>query len=517
MNVFSQRLDRRYRVFISSTFDLEEHRRQAVLGIVSAGHMAIPLENYPPEGDTKQKVIFREIESCQFYVIILGSRYGTIPSDHRGGDEKSYVELELDYALLKGLKILAFVIDQSLLTTTEPIPDGKYKVDNAAKYFAFRDRLTDGTGTVFHRPFKEPSAIRENLLAFFSRPHEDVPGYVLELNDADKAIAESVSRNEIVKDVARQLDAFQDIEPRLSIEKDKKKALAEAFVMLHGGHIESGHFSQIFLESGSTITYVAKALSTRLPRTSSGRPAVVTNNAFAYLYLWLAGRVFCHPVPEGPPDEKYGGMYGRLTHVNRQPDYSGMPLSEFHADAPKLIQEVRRDIFGKEVSPRTLLLAASSGLQVSDQVNAIYPRTCPEDPVRSMDNLDIVAEIGRCRGFHGGSYKNKLLKRCLYLAKIPTIVFIHDIKLDCPIEVGKCHFFCDSEYTWNNVMSEHPLSIWVGCNQASYGDVLNKLKSHLTSGNWTFQVEGKSNVYPTVIARNEHFEKEWARLLKSTN
>lgn len=109
------RLNRKYQVFISSTFsDLKDHRTAAILGIVKARHMPIALENYPPDGEAKIKVIHEAIAECQFYVIILGCRYGTVPAGQKAGEEKSYVEIELDYAQRQGLKVLAFVMDMNL-------------------------------------------------------------------------------------------------------------------------------------------------------------------------------------------------------------------------------------------------------------------------------------------------------------------------------------------------------------------------------------------------------------------
>lgn len=119
---------RYYKVFISSTFrDLALHRQQAMLGILRAGHMPVALENFTPETDSKRAVISDALASSQFYVIILGSRYGSIPEDQQRLPtelrDKSYTEIELDMALAAKLPILAFFMDSDEVTKGRLTPD----------------------------------------------------------------------------------------------------------------------------------------------------------------------------------------------------------------------------------------------------------------------------------------------------------------------------------------------------------------------------------------------------------
>src|SRR5687767_7931893 len=108
----SNDIQRFYRVFISSTFkDLQEHRTKAMLAIVSAGHMPLCLENWTPQTKTDLDVIRNAVAECQFYVIILGHRYGSVPKV----ESKSYIEIELDCAEKAGLEILPFVMDDQLV------------------------------------------------------------------------------------------------------------------------------------------------------------------------------------------------------------------------------------------------------------------------------------------------------------------------------------------------------------------------------------------------------------------
>lgn len=513
---------RYYKVFISSTFrDLPTHRQQAILGVLRAGHMPVALDNYSPETETKRKVISDALESCQFYVIILGACYGTIPEDQERLPielrDKSYTEIELDMAINAKLPILAFVMvnDEVMKVRLTPEWINSNEPQNKAKHETIRKRLSDGIETPLAKPFSRPEDIFSELYAYFGREHPKHRGYILEPesgSDVD-VILKFSSGNKVARDVVEALGKFSDVDPRLAIAPQKKEALAAAFLDLHGDHIERS-FSRVFFESGSTITYLARTLSHKLPKRGKilhgADPLnVLTNNAFAYLYLWLCSGVMCHPVPEGPPDHTYGGMYGPLTNRNRAPDYNLPPLKSYDEDAADLITSLKDQVFPPlSEGNESILLAAASGLQLTDDVVTLELTrntvTLEEEWVNSSDTK-IQERVRQCRGFHVGSYQNMLFKRCYYLTHIPTVVFIHDDKVDCEVKIGKCHYLFDQAVPWESIASAYPLCIWIACEQRTYQSVLNKCKDHFVSGDWSFVPYGESNSFPIVIGHNKTF------------
>ncbi len=345
------------------------------------------------------------------------------------------------------------------------------------------------------------------VYGYFLRSY-DVPGYILEKNTSDAKVLQIYAQNEIVQDVAQRLDKFKGVDPRLREATEKKQALAKAFVERAGERIFNS-FKQVFFESGSTVNYIAKqfAVAGKLPKRGDSNfrhsiREVITNNAFAYLYLWLCAGVMCHPVPEGPPDDDYGGLYGPLLDRQREPDYALPPLAEFDPDVPSIIEELSKHIFGSDDKTRrpSIILAAASGVQLSEKIKAIDPVTHER-----ITDQRIIKLLKRCRGFHTGSYQNKLFKRCYFLTKIPTIVFVHDSKIDLPIKVGKCHFQCDRQETWDSFVSSYPLSIWTVCDSNTYPEVLRKFKTYVGSGRWVFSVYGQASKYPIVIGTSAAF------------
>ena len=490
--------------------------------IVSAGHMATCLETWGIENEPQLEVIKRAVQDCQFYVVILGHCYGSIPS----GKDKSYTELELDFAERhfgpeQPKRILSFILETDLVDKkrkklSRQSEDGHRELENEKKYNEFRARLM-GAGR-WWRPFRTAGDIERDLFAFFRERHDEVPGYVRESEDTELIVRISTS-NQVVKEVVQRAGRFTVVESRLLQSSGEKQALAQAFCDLHGEHIRAGNFDKVFVESGSTLTYLAARLAPFLPKVGQShqsqnpaqreglrKPIVATNNALAYLDLWLCNGVICRPEPDSPPteDEKYGAMYGPLTGKKRDPDYALPNLKNDDPDSWLSIDALK-DTFltGVEDRKRSIVLAAASGLQLSPEITAIEPRYPPYQQNAPYTFEPILKLVRQCRGFHVGSYENKLLKRSLYLTGLPTIVFIHEEKIDCPIEVGKCHFLFDSGEPWAEVMESYPLSIWVGCSLTSSENVLGKLKTYLI-GSWHFRIYG-SGTYQVVIGHNDSF------------
>jgi Domain of unknown function (DUF4062) len=88
-------MDKRYQVFISSTFsDLKDERQQVLRAILELDHMPAGMELFPAADDSAWQLIRDVIDASDYYVVIIGGRYGSL-------DEKGigYTEKEYDYAV----------------------------------------------------------------------------------------------------------------------------------------------------------------------------------------------------------------------------------------------------------------------------------------------------------------------------------------------------------------------------------------------------------------------------------
>lgn len=102
-------MDKKYQIFISSTYeDLKEEREQAIKAVLEMGHIPVGMEMFSAGDEEQWKLIARQIEASDYYVLIVAHRYG---SETKAGT--SYTEKEYDYAIEMGVPILGFIIDDS--------------------------------------------------------------------------------------------------------------------------------------------------------------------------------------------------------------------------------------------------------------------------------------------------------------------------------------------------------------------------------------------------------------------
>lgn len=100
-------MDKKYQVFISSTFeDLKEERGKVIETLLNKNCIPVGMEYFPAANDEQMTIIKHLIDECDYYILILGGRYGSIDPI----TNKSYTQLEYEYAVERGVPISAFYI-----------------------------------------------------------------------------------------------------------------------------------------------------------------------------------------------------------------------------------------------------------------------------------------------------------------------------------------------------------------------------------------------------------------------
>lgn len=129
-------MDKRYQVFVSSTFtDLKEERKAIIEGLLNAKYIPAGMEMFAASNDEQFKYIKKIIDTCDYYVLIVGARYGSInPSTG-----KSFTEQEYDYAVERGIPVLAFLHDDPYNLPVEKRDD-----ENRDLLENFRNKASDG-------------------------------------------------------------------------------------------------------------------------------------------------------------------------------------------------------------------------------------------------------------------------------------------------------------------------------------------------------------------------------------
>jgi len=91
---------------VSSTFsDLKEEREKVLQAILQLRAFPAGMELFPAADEDQFDFIKREIDSSDYYILILAGRYGTV--DAAG---VSFTEREYDYARSIGKPVLAFIV-----------------------------------------------------------------------------------------------------------------------------------------------------------------------------------------------------------------------------------------------------------------------------------------------------------------------------------------------------------------------------------------------------------------------
>jgi hypothetical protein len=129
------KLERREQVFVSSTYvDLKEERRAVIQGLLEADCIPSGMELFPASDSEKWDLIRGVIDDCDYYLLIVGGRYGSIDP----GSDLSFTEMEFDYAVSINKPVMAFLHGEPgsiSADKTELNPDARQKLT------AFREKV----------------------------------------------------------------------------------------------------------------------------------------------------------------------------------------------------------------------------------------------------------------------------------------------------------------------------------------------------------------------------------------
>jgi hypothetical protein len=146
-------LEKRYQVFVSSTYaDLKKERQHVIQALMEMDCIPAGMELFPAADEEQWKFIKSVIDDCDYYLLIIGGRYGSTTTEGL-----SYTEKEFDYAFEKNIKIIALLHENP-----DDIPVGKSEIDPD-----LRERL---------KLFRNKAAT--NRLVKYWKKAEELPGIV---------------------------------------------------------------------------------------------------------------------------------------------------------------------------------------------------------------------------------------------------------------------------------------------------------------------------------------------------
>lgn len=156
-------MDKKYQVFVSSTYeDLQEERKKVMEALLQMNCFPVGMEYFNASDDSQWEVIKSLIRECDYYVLIIAGRYGSIEEE----SGKSYTQKEFEYAIEQGVPVISFVHKRP-----DSLPAAKYEQESLK-----REKLE-----------KFKSCIKKKLCKFWENADELSSQVILSLNSLIKS------------------------------------------------------------------------------------------------------------------------------------------------------------------------------------------------------------------------------------------------------------------------------------------------------------------------------------------
>lgn len=158
-------MKKKYQVFISSTYeDLKEERVAITQCLLDNNCIPVGMEQFPASNMSQMEYIEKMLDDCDYYILIIGGRYGSLDDDGVG-----YTEKEYNYAQQKGIPVMAFVN-----LHPEKLPNEKCEHANIEKFKAFRDRVLNAKKLV--KGYSDIGDLKANVVTAVNAAIREYPG-----------------------------------------------------------------------------------------------------------------------------------------------------------------------------------------------------------------------------------------------------------------------------------------------------------------------------------------------------
>jgi hypothetical protein len=150
-------VEKREQVFVSSTYlDLREERQAVIQTLLQADCFPTGMELFPASDDEKWDLIKRVIDDSDYYIVVIGGRYGSV--DEAG---LSFTEKEFDYAVETKTPVMAFLHGEPgkiLAERSEVDPEARQRLDD------FRDKASQRMVKYWTSPADLAGAVALSLI-----------------------------------------------------------------------------------------------------------------------------------------------------------------------------------------------------------------------------------------------------------------------------------------------------------------------------------------------------------------
>lgn len=201
-------MEKRYQVFVSSTFwDLEDARQEVMQALLEQDCMPSGMELFPATNEDQWSLIKKVIDDSDYYIVVLAGRYGSV-----GPSGQSYTEMEYRYALETGKPILGFIhrnIGELPAKFSETSAENKEKLTN------FHELVKQKLCKFWETPAELGGHVSRSLIKLTKA--YPATGWVRgDLIPSESAVEEILSLRRRIDELQQELAANHAAEPNIS-------------------------------------------------------------------------------------------------------------------------------------------------------------------------------------------------------------------------------------------------------------------------------------------------------------
>lgn len=156
---------KKYQVFVSSTYsDLKEERAAVMQCLLEMNCIPVGMEQFPASNMNQMDYIRMMLDDCDYYILILAGRYGSLDTDGIGFTEK-----EFDYAISNKIPVMSFVVDdvgRLVSSKCELTDNGRIKLTE------FRSKVCNGKLVKF---YSDIGSLKAAVAVALNRCIQDFP------------------------------------------------------------------------------------------------------------------------------------------------------------------------------------------------------------------------------------------------------------------------------------------------------------------------------------------------------
>jgi hypothetical protein len=338
-------------VFVGSPKrDLESVRQAIIKAVLEAGHIPDGMELWAADTRPTAKAIEEKLQLCDVHVVVLGPSYGQILEL----ENKRIGFTEWEYQKSRDAKrpVIAFLLEKKAFEHAWKKNPPKDKNEETA-YRKLWEELRSNSICKFYQS-TEMAEIDKDVLNALNQVIDagqlhPLAGWIRAEGKAAKLTA-ALQDNSFLMRVMDRVVGFQTTGGRIEKERNAKKSAAEMFWDTMMNELARTEYMDIFLESGSSLAYVAEALETRLDRQQGWK--ISTNNALSLLQLLLFtdGEIRRNPPVAPDPKDPYGAIFTlKCKKAYEEPQVKPRALYQKEKDAIEEIIELLKSGGDKQI------------------------------------------------------------------------------------------------------------------------------------------------------------------------